>query len=203
MSTAVALRLGPADHGRPLTLEEYLDAEVQEGYRYELAKGVLEVTEVPNDPHGDVVCNLLRAVRDYEGDHPGIVRRFGGAGEFRLWLPRMVSGRNPDLAVVLKGAPIDNRGRRVPALAAEVVSEGTESEDRDYRVKREEYLAFGLGEYWVVDRFRKQVTLLIRDGDQWLEHVLRGDQIIASQVLPGFVATVASLWVDVEEDGGA
>ena len=31
MSTAVALRLGPADHGRPLTLEEYLDAEVQEG----------------------------------------------------------------------------------------------------------------------------------------------------------------------------
>ena len=160
------------------------------------------MTEVPNDPHGDVVCNLLRAVRDYERDHPGIVRRFGGAGEFRLWLPRMVSGRNPDLAVVLKGAPIDNRGRRVPALAAEVVSEGTESEDRDYRVKREEYLAFGLGEYWVVDRFRKQVTLLIRDGDQWLEQVLRDDQIIASHVLPGLAATVASLWVDVEDDGG-
>jgi hypothetical protein len=33
------LRLGPADIGRALTLVEFLDAEVEPGYRYELARG--------------------------------------------------------------------------------------------------------------------------------------------------------------------
>ena len=30
------LRIRPADHGCPMTLEEFLEAEVEEGYRYEL-----------------------------------------------------------------------------------------------------------------------------------------------------------------------
>ena len=49
MST-LATRIGPADHGRAMTLEEFRDAEEEEGYRYELARGVLEVTEVPERP---------------------------------------------------------------------------------------------------------------------------------------------------------
>ncbi len=48
---ATPLCIGPADHGRTMTLEEFLDAEAEEGYRYELARGVLEVTQVPNDLH--------------------------------------------------------------------------------------------------------------------------------------------------------
>ena len=40
------LRIGPADRGRTMTLEEFLDADVEEGYRYELARGVLEVNQV-------------------------------------------------------------------------------------------------------------------------------------------------------------
>ena len=70
MATAT-LRLGPADHGRAMTLDEYLDADVEEGYRYELARGVLEVTEVPNDPHGVIVCNLYRALAVYHQANPG------------------------------------------------------------------------------------------------------------------------------------
>ena len=107
-------------------------------------------------------------------------------GEFRLWLPGMVSGRNPDVAVVLQGAPKDIRGRRVPALAVEVVSAGGEA--RDYETKREEYLAYGLLEYWIVDPQARKVTVLVRDGDAWVERVFQGDQPIASLVLPGFAA---------------
>ena len=43
------IRIGPADHGRTMTLEEFREADEEPGYRYELARGVLEVTEVPND----------------------------------------------------------------------------------------------------------------------------------------------------------
>ncbi len=59
MATASSLKIGPADHGRKMTLEEFLDAEETEGYLYELARGVLEVTEIPNDPHGDLQWFLM------------------------------------------------------------------------------------------------------------------------------------------------
>ena len=77
-----------------------------------------------------------------------------GGAEFQLLLPVMASGRYPDLGVVLRGAPSDWRGRTLPALAAEVVSPS--SVQRDYETKREEYLAYGLLEYWIVDPQKRQ-----------------------------------------------
>ena len=41
--------------------------------------------------------------------------------------------------------------------------------------------------------------MLTRRGDTWSEAVFRGDQVIASLVLPGFATTVAELWVGVDE----
>ncbi len=193
------LRIGLADRGRTMTLEEFLDADVEDGFRYELARGVLEVNRVANDPHGDVVCNLYRSVARHEAQHPGVIHRYGGGNEFPFLLPRLISGRNPDLGMVLRGAPRDWRGRRVAALAAEVVSRG--GIRRDYETKREEYLAFGLLEYWIVDPMEQKVTVLTRRGDSWAEAVFRGDQVIASLVLPGFAATAAELLaVPADED---
>ena len=199
-SLAARTRIGPADDGRAMTLDEFLDADEEPGYRYELARGVLEVTEVPNDPHGEVVCNVVRAISRYDVAHPGFIRRFGGASEFRLWVPGMVSGRNPDVAVVLAGTPRDARGRRPPSLAAEVVSRGGEA--RDYEAKRQEYLVYGLREYWVVDPDALKVTVLARDGDVWRERVFQGDQAVESLVLPGIGARVADLWPDPDPDLG-
>ena len=114
MSVSTALRIGPADHGRAMTLDDFLDAEEEPGYRYELASGVLEVTNVPNDPHGLIICFLYDLIARFRMDHLGVIFRFGGAGEFRLWMPGMASGRNPDVAVVLCGTPKDRAdgGRR-------------------------------------------------------------------------------------------
>jgi Uma2 family endonuclease len=191
------LRIGPADRDRTMTLEEFLDADVVEGYRYELARGVLEVNQVPNDPHGGVVSNLYFAAVRYADQHPRVILRVGGGNEFQFIIPGLISGRNPDLGVVLRGAPKDGRGRRRAALAAGVVSRG--SVDREYVTKREEYLAYGLLEYWIVDPLERKVTVLTRHGDTWAEAVFRGDQVIASLVLPGFATTVAELWVGVDE----
>jgi Uma2 family endonuclease len=195
---ATSLRIGLADQGRRITIQEFLQADEDEGFRYELARGVLEVTEVPDDPHGHVVANLYDAISRYRRDQPGVIRRYGGGNEFRFWLPGMVSGRNPDLGVVLRGAPKDYRGRRIPVLAAEVVSRS--SIERDYVTKREEYLAYGLLEYWIVDPLERKVTVLIRRGDASDEAVYRGDQVIRSLVLPDFATTVAELWIDVDEE---
>jgi Uma2 family endonuclease len=201
MATVASITvIGPADHGRLMTLEEFREAEEEHGYRYELARGVLEVTIVPDGDHGDVVCNLYRAIAVYEQRHPRLIGRYGGGSEFRLWLPAMISGRNPDVAVTLRKTPRDWRGRRPPSLAFEVVSEGLEAQERDYVTKRAEYLAYGLREYWIVDLQTRIVTVLVRDGDIWVEPIYRDDQQAVSVVLPGFAVRLPDLSPEVEDE---
>jgi Uma2 family endonuclease len=193
----VTTRIGLADNGRHMTLEEFRAADEEPGYRYELSRGRVEVTEVPNDPHGYVVWNIGQAVFQYQSAHPGAIDRAGEASGFRLWLPGMISGRNPDYSVVLRGTPKDRRGRRPPSLVFEVVSEGGEA--RDYELKRDEYLAFGLREYWIVDPIERRVTVLIRDGDVWTERVFTEGTVAEGLALPGFKIPVAELWVGIDE----
>ncbi len=200
MATVETLRLSVADHGRRMTLDEFLDAEAEEGYRFELARGVLEVTEVPDDDHGYVLWNLEKVVVGYDQAHPGIILRAGEASGFRLWLPGMISGRNPDYAIVLRGAPKDRRGRRRVAIAFEVVSEGDEARTRDYLTKREEYLAYGLLEYWILDPIERKVTVLVRNGDVWEQQVFIDGQSAQGLALPGLVVPVANLWAVPPDD---
>jgi Uma2 family endonuclease len=192
------VRISPADNGRAMAFEEFLEAEVEEGYRYELARGVLEVTMVPGEPHGTIVWIILRLIVTYDRDHPRVISRAGGGSEYQFCLPVMISGRNPDVAVSLRNTPRDWRGHRPASLAFEVVSKGSEA--RDYITKRAEYLAYGLREYWIVDPERETVTVLVRDGDAWAERVYREDEQAPSLVLPGFIIRVSDLWIEGEDD---
>jgi Uma2 family endonuclease len=65
---------------------------------------------------------------------------------------------------------------------------------------REEYLLFGLLEYWIVDLLKRQVMVLTRHGDVWSEAIFRDNEPIISLVLPGLDTTVAELWIDVDQD---
>jgi Uma2 family endonuclease len=197
----IQLRLGPSDHGRAMSIQAFRDAEEEEGYRYELARGVLEVTEVPGPAHRRVVGNSYRAIARYDQDHPGLIETFGGGSEFRLWIPGKESGRNPDLGVVLEGSAKDARGRTQPALVAEVVSRG--SRVRDYQTKREEYHLFGVREYWIVDPSLRHVVVLNRLEEAWHEQVAKADDAIPSQTLPGLDARVSDLWAGMKADDDA
>jgi Uma2 family endonuclease len=199
-TVATLIRIGPADQGRMMTLDEFEEADLEEGYRYELARGVLEVSEVPDELHGVIVWALLRPIADYDRAHPRVIHRAGGGAEYRFRLPVMQSGRHLDVAVTLRNTPRDWRGFRRASMAFEVVSKGAEARERDYVTKRVEYLAYGLLEYWIVDPQEKMVTVLSRDGDAWREQVHRDDQQALSLVLPGFALRVSDLWNEIEED---
>lgn len=199
-TVAPPIHISLADNGRRMTLEDFQGADFEEGYRYELARGILEVIYVPDDPHGFIVFHFSCAVGDYHRRHPGRILRFGGGAEFRLWLPGMISGRNPDYAVVLRGTPKNPRGQRPPSLVVEVVSEGTEARQRDYMTKKEEYLAYGLLEYWIIDPGQRRVTVLTRDGNVWAEAVFGDGQSASGLVLPGFAVPVADLWVMPDDE---
>lgn len=106
-------------------------------------------------------------------------------------MPLVITGygsdRHPDLAAYKtpppEGVP-DLWAVWVPDLAIEVVSPG--SEHRDYVEKREEYLAFGVREYWIVDAEKEEVLVLQRVGGRWHEKVLKPPEVYKPVLLPGF-----------------
>ncbi|MEO6807634.1 MAG: Uma2 family endonuclease, partial [Isosphaeraceae bacterium] len=89
---------------------------------------------------------------------------------------------------------------RPPSLAIEVVSPGKRARERDYITKRQEYLAYSLREYWIVDPVARRVTVLIRNGDAWIERVFSDGQVAEGLVLPGFAIPVAEVWPKAEQD---
>jgi len=196
MSTARRLRIGPADQGRVLTWEAFLDAEEEEGCKYELAKGVLEVTSIPRISHRRVTSNLYGLAAEYRREHPGVIDFFGGTSEFRITIPAMRISRHPDLGIASLGAPLETSGDILTGLAAEVVSPS--SRKHDYEAKRREYLPYGLREYWIVDPDMLRLTLLSpveTEGEpRWSDRPFEGDEPIVSPMLPGLDAPGSRLW---------
>src|SRR5262249_46412155 len=145
------LQIGPADHGRRLTLDEFIEADFQEGWLYELARGVVDVTEVAGPWHGRIVRRVAWMFINYDLQHPGIITYGSGAGECRIRLPGMVCDRHPDQAIYLDPEPQGPSvwTRWIPHIVVEIVSPG--GERRDFVEKREEYLRAGIREYWILD----------------------------------------------------
>src|SRR5262245_46873134 len=95
------LRLGPADHGRPITLEEFEHASGEEGYNYELIRGRLYVSPKPNPSHDYYLEWLGTSLRKYAWDHPDVVNYISQAD--RTFVPEEEASETtapePELAV--------------------------------------------------------------------------------------------------------
>jgi Uma2 family endonuclease len=184
----------PADHGRRMSLAEFEHAEAQEGQLYELGKGEVIVVDVPNDPHGAQIDALREQLYGYRVSHRGIVQRIYTGAECKVVITGHESERHPDLAIYKTPPP--GRGHDVwsiwiPEIVVEVVSPG--SEHRDYIEKREEYLAFGVQEYWISDAARQEITVLQRRAGLWIEHRLLPGQTHRTHLLPDFELDIAAI----------
>jgi Uma2 family endonuclease len=191
--TARRIRIGPADHGRRMTLEEFHKAEWTEGWLYELARGVVEVTQVPKPWHGRIVYRVAEMFILYTQRHPGIIKYQAGGGECRIILPGMVSDRHPDQAVYLDPEPPDKEiwATWVPHIVVEIV--GPRSRKRDFVTKREEYLRMGVHEYWILDPKKRRMHALIRRGDIWEETIVPANGVYRTALLPGLVVRPGQL----------
>jgi len=186
-------QIGPADHGQTITFADFIDADFEDGWLYELARGVIVVTEVPGVNHGRIVMRLWRLFMHYDDTHPGIINYQAGGGECRIRLPGMVCDRHPDQAIYLLPNPRERKPWTVwvPTLVVEVVS--IDGEERDYVEKREEYLRVGVLEYWILDPSTRQLKVHQRAGDIWLEKVVEADGVHQTDLLPGLKVCPADL----------
>ncbi len=202
-SSPPRLRIGPEHAGRLMTYDDFIAAEWTEGCLYELARGVVVVTEVPGINHGQIVKRVNEWFVIYDIRYRGRINYRAAGSDCRIRLPGMRSDRHPDQAVYLTPAP---KGRRiwerwVPEIVVEVVSK--RGEDRDYVEKREEYLRFGVAEYWIFDPMKRQLLVLTRAGNIWDEQVFGDGSIYQTNLLPGLDLQVGEILgppVEPDED---
>ena len=192
------IHIGPNDDGRQMTLKEFDNAIGAEGHLYELNKGVVEVTNIPNLPHFFQMMAIRDMLSAYKIANPGIIRAIGRSHDTKVLIESEQSERHPDISVYISPAPQsgDVWSVWVPTIAFEVVSE--RSSKRDYEEKRVEYLEFGIQEYCIVDAFKKQMTVLTRFRGAWKDRVLKPSQAYTTRHLPGFKLDLKPVLVDAK-----
>lgn len=193
MSTIV--KLGPADHGRPMSLEEFYAGDYQEGYQYELIDGKLYVSPLPDLPFGRVEHWIFTKLFRYADDHPQILNFV--YGKCRVFVPDRPGVTNPEPDVTAyKDFPLDLPIDEVrwqdvsPVLVVEVLSE--DDPDKDLVRNVELYgLVPSIKEYWIFDA-REDIEhprlLVYRRGRgrKWRSLTVEPDETYTTLLLPGF-----------------
>ena len=131
--------------GRELTFEEW--AAMDEEEPGELVDGRLEEEEVPGFVHEIVVAWLALLIGNWLGDRGWV------AGSGAKYAVRHDRGRKPDLSVYLVRQRVPRQGIVTipPDIVVEVVSPTPRDERRDRIEKMDEYAAFGIRFYWILD----------------------------------------------------
>jgi Uma2 family endonuclease len=187
-------KLGPSDHGRTLELDEFMAADYQGGYQYELIDGKLYVSPSPNPPQNTIEAWLTFKVALYAHEHPDILNHV--ASKARVVVPGRPGATipEPDMTAYVDypwGTPLkeihweDLR----PILVGEVLSPG--DPDKDLVRNRELYLQVpSIKEYWIVDtRESADQPLLIalrRHGGKWREVQVPYPDTYTTKLLPRF-----------------
>ena len=186
------------------TYEEYLHSDLSSEGNYRLLSNG-EVIELPPEDEENIciATELLFVIGQFVKPRT-IVRtnsteiQVHPVGDNRV-------NREPDL-VVLRPEHIELMadirkntvllGMPAPAFVAEVVSPGRPSSDnyrRDYEWKRQQYQDLEIPEYWIIDRHRQQVTVLILRNSVYAEQVYKGGEIIHPEAFPAITLSAAQV----------
>jgi Uma2 family endonuclease len=163
----------------------------------EFDHGRIEVLDMPSELHQLLVAYLYRALLEFVGAS-GLGTVLFAPFPIKLWEGKI---REPDLVFMLREHA--NRRHERYWRGADLVMEVMSPDDpkRDSEVKKREYAAAGIPEYWLIDPVSRSVTVLAlaRNSDTYAAHgVFESGQQATSQVLPGFRVDVRALF---DQDG--
>jgi len=137
------------------SLDDWID--LPEDEPGELVDGRLEEEEAPDYVHELLVALLIHAFGGWIFPRGGLVA--GSDAKFVIGTER---GRKPDLTVYLPGTPHPPRRgpiRVPPDVAVEIVSPRPRDGCRDRVEKMDDYAAFGVRYYWILDPELKNLEI--------------------------------------------
>jgi Uma2 family endonuclease len=185
---------GLESNGILMTPEEFDTADpddFDECWDYELINGVLVVSPIPMAQERDPNDELGHMIRTYRESHPE-----GKSVDKTLPEEYIKTGRNRRKAdrVIWAGLGRLPRKNETPTIAIEFVSRRKRDRKRDYETKREEYQRVGVQEYWIIDRFQKNMTVHMLENGEYRKKVLHAKQTYRTKLLPGFEVPLARLF---------
>jgi Uma2 family endonuclease len=188
-----SLRLDAGANGMYMTPEEFeaID-DWDENYRYELIQGVVVVNPAVSDGEADPNDDLGYLLRHYKETHP-----LGSVLDYTVYERDVRVGkktiRRCDRALWIGlGRDPDTR-RDVPTIVVEFVSSGRRNFLRDFVDKRQEYLAAGVKEYWVINRFGGTMHVFFPPDGLKAERVVEESETYTTPLLPGFELPLARI----------
>ena len=184
------IRLSRRSNGMELPPEEF-DAITRwdPAYRYELIHGVVIVSPIPAEGEARPNDELAFLLRLYQHQHPSDGVIDDTLPERYVYLADG-SRRRADRVIWVGLGRRPNYKLDPPAIAIEFVSKSKRDRVRDYETKRFEYREAGVREYWIIDRFRRTMTVSFADGS---ERVLTEGESYQSPLLPGFELSLKTL----------
>jgi Uma2 family endonuclease len=192
------LKIGRQSNGMVMTPEEF-DAitDYDDRYRYELINGVLIVSPLPSEAEADPNAELEFLLRYYKQFHSQ------GAALDKTLPERYVrtpnSRRRADRVIWAGLGRLPDPQVDVPTIAVEFVSSRKRDRRRDYEEKRRDYLAVGVKEYWIIDRFRRVMTVYQNQPGKPAEQVVQENDAYRTDLLPGFELPLAQLLAVADE----
>lgn len=190
---ATTLRYGPGDHGRPMTFDEFLEGDYEEGFKYELIRGRLYVSPQARFSHDWLEKDLLWRLYAYKERCPEVINYV--TDKARVFVPddEDLTAPEPDLAAY-RGFPLDREWRVdwrevSPLLVAEVL--GGDDDEKDLVRNVELYFRVpSIEEYWVFDirtnPGRPRLIAHRRADEGWDVGNYDADAVYATDLLPGF-----------------
>jgi Uma2 family endonuclease len=180
--------------GRRMTLDEW--AAMGEDEPGELVDGRLEEEEVPDLIHELVVMWLGQVLRNWLG-RKGFV--FGSDGRYAV---RPDRGRKPDVTVYLepetRRPPARGLVHVPPDIAVEVVSASPRDERRDRIEKMDEYAAFGVTWYWIVDPNLQSLEIFELSGGRYARAARATEgRLDAVPGCPGLTLDLDEIWSEI------
>jgi hypothetical protein len=193
------LKLGPADHGRPLTLDEHLHSSYQEGYYYGLIRGKLDVLSRPEFPRDYLAIWIRNSLFGYQLKHSEVIDYISQKSSVFVPGDEEPSCLRPEIAAYQGLNPrLPSRGRRwqdvSPLLVADVLWK--DNADRDPLRNLDLYLQVpSIREYWIVDgredADRPALLVYRRRGQRWQNVIRVGPgEVYTTRLLPGFSLTL-------------
>ncbi len=188
-----------SEHGKAVSEEEYwLHYYEHPDISYEWNNGILEEKPLPDYRRITMYGWFLMLLRAYLEVNPIAKMLFLEMG-FRLDMGAQTSIRKPDLFVIRNDNPVvlhdrDRSYRGIADLCVESLSDSTREEvERDTIVKKGEYALVGVKEYYILDPDDEMAFYRPTASGRYARIKPDADDVIHSEVLPGFRFRIADL----------
>ncbi len=188
------LKLGPADHDRRLSEEEFYLSDYQPGYKYEIIDGRLYVSPLPNSPEDRVEKWLFGELFLYARIHGEVINHvtdkarvfIHGRADLTIPEPDLAAYRNYPVHLAFEDVQWEDVS---PILVGEILS----GEDPGKDLERNVDLYFqvpSIREYWIVDTRQSAddptMSVYRRYGKRWRIIEIDSGEVYTTRLLPGF-----------------